>query len=459
MNVNCLNAENKVDYIIRENSEVRKGLLLNQLKRNSNHASGSVTHEMIESFAVPKGLDDNVRFDYSFEELKAIAAEFGLVETQDQFKEFLIFALLFCGIRIGNDEALEYVKTISGFAPGFRFYRVSGLFGTSRITVRVVPNHWKGRFTSHFVLRSSTIWIDNYKLGELKAIFTDSSIFNLSYITENQEGEIVLSVNPFQKCAQHCRFCFKGTRAMLTSLNEKLVNLSAEEIVRYVEVEYPNYDFSKIIEIVVLTARFGSLNQLMLFMERFYKEIVRVSNGLFDPNKNDWQRIKVSTHLLTTREAMEQVYNFGVRRYIYPIEIFNDALRQTYMTSLYYQKGNNKGDASIDEVYTCLTEAKKVYGADNVEPVVILGIDTFEDTFRGLQNLKRNGINLLTYNVFRVYDSDQLEMYHMSLKDILWLQHFISENFKSSFRQKITNSLPNYNRKYRDIKEKKCSYE
>ena len=439
----------KVNYIIMDDTEDRSEILLNQFSRNGVRHIGTATYEQTEEYDEPY-LHGSVRFDYSLDELEEIAGKYGLNSNKNQFRSFVLQAVQYCGVRIGDEEAMRYVKTISGFETGFRYYRIAGLLGTTRFTVRVVPSHWTGRASTNFVLQGSKIWIEDFLVGELGAVFTGSSIYNLSYITENQKEEMVLSINPFQKCAQHCKFCFKGTRAMLPTLRDSLINLSAEEIVRLLEVEYPELDYSGLTELVLLTARFGTLNQLLLYLEKLYKGIKIISKGAFDPNVHDGKRIKISTHLISTIEDMKKVEKFGVRRYIYPVEIFNDTLRQKYMSSQFYRDGNNKGDISIDRVYKSLSDAKQVFG-EEVEPVVILGIDNFDDTINGIAYLKKIGMSMLTHNIFRVYDSDQMEMYHMSLEEIIETQILISQNFESPFRQRITKDLPKYHEKYRDI--------
>lgn len=179
--------------------------------------------------------------------------------------------------------------------------------------------------------------------------------------------------------------------------------------------------------------------------------MIDISRGKFNPMRYENQRIKVSTHLLDDADSMLEAKSYGVKRYIYPVEIFNDALRTRYMTSQYYKQGTNKGDVCISKVDKVLSQAKGIFGTSNVEPVVILGIDTYDDTKAGIAKIIEMGIKLLTYNVFRVYDTDQIEMYRMCFEEILDVEHYIKGNFERNFSQKITSSLPKYKEKYMEV--------
>ena len=443
----------KINYILSGDNSSRFDALEIQIgQKKSKSPIGNVTKEEVNHFDEPQNLQENIRFNYTFCELKKIAELYGFNESKEKFNTFLLQAIQYCGIRIGDEAALQYVKTISGFPKKFRYFRIAGLWGTTRLTIRIVPDQWTGRFTSNFVLKGSEMWIDDYFIGELKAIFTGSSLYNLAYVTENQNSEKILSINPLQKCEQNCQFCFKGSRAMLSSFRDTLINLKADEMLRFLQVEYPELDYSELTELVVLTARFRDTDQLISYISEIYRGICKISNGGFDPLTHSNQRIKVSTHLLSDLDSMKRIFQVGVRRYIYPIEIFSNKLRRKYMVSPFYEKGSNKGDVSIEEIYKSLNIATSIFGIENIEPVIILGIDTYKNTKKGITTLKSIGLKLLTHNTFRVYDSDQMEMYHMSFEELVDIQQFLLDNFEANFSQKITSNLPKYFNKYQDIK-------
>lgn len=103
-------------------------------------------------------------------------------------------------------------------------------------------------------------------------------------------------------------------------------------------------------EMVILTARFSNKDTLLKYLKDIYYGVIDISRGKFNPMRYENQRIKVSTHLLDDADSMLEAKSYGVKRYIYPVEIFNDALRTRYMTSQYYKQGTNKGDVCISKV-------------------------------------------------------------------------------------------------------------
>ncbi|MCF0136628.1 MAG: hypothetical protein HUJ69_09440 [Lachnospiraceae bacterium] len=445
-----MNYKEKALYVINHDS-ARQIILENQLhpKKRRNEC---ITFDEINDYSPPKELHGGVRFNYTLNELKAIARVLGVSNSEEKIRHFLFQAMLYCGVKIGDEEALKYVKRISGFPDGFRYYRIAGLVDTNRFTVRVVPDTWQGKAETRFTLRGSQLWIDDFCIGEITAVFTASSLYNLAYVTENQNNEIILSLNPHQICTQNCKFCFKGSRAMLPEFSKTLINLSASEMIRFLEVEYADLDYEKLTEVVILTARFGNTSNVLSFLRDIYNGLKRVSGGKFDPSINPWQRLKISTHLITTQEAMEAAYSHGVRRFVFPIEVFSNIRREQIMSSGYYSVSNNKGEMKTEEVLSCLKLAGEVFGLENIEPVVILGLDSFEETIEGLELLKKLGITMLTHNIFRVYDSDQIELYQMSLEEVIRVQIYAGELFGTTFKQIITDTLPKYHDKYKDLR-------
>ena len=446
------NISSNVDFILQESSNLRKEVLINQLTpKIRGGAVGGSTQNEIDEFCEPNFIYGDVRFNYTYSELKKMAHQYGYDKSEFLYLQFMIQAIQFCGIRIGDSSALKYVKRINGFEKGFRYPRIAGLLGTTRFTARITPNSWTGRFATNFVLYGSAIMIEGHHVGNLKAVFTASSIYNLAYITVNQNSEKILSINPFQQCAQNCRFCFKGSRAMNSEFKKTLINLKSHEMIRFLQCEYDSREFENLNDMVIFTARFSNKDTLLKYLKDIYYGVIDISRGKFNPMRYENQRIKVSTHLLDDADSMLEAKSYGVKRYIYPVEIFNDALRTRYMTSQYYKQGTNKGDVCISKVDKVLSQAKGIFGTSNVEPVVILGIDTYDDTKAGIAKIIEMGIKLLTYNVFRVYDTDQIEMYRMCFEEILDVEHYIKGNFERNFSQKITSSLPKYKEKYMEV--------
>lgn len=308
-------------------------------------AVGHLTMEDVNSFPQPDewNLLPGIRFNYSYTEVKQMYELYSKKEG-NSFEQFMVEMIPYCGICIGDEKALDYTKTIVGFKKGTRYYRIAGLIGTMRFTARVVPATWSGRYMTHFKLVGNKIFCDDIFLVELKAVFVGNSLRNIVYATKSEFNENILTVNPLQICAQYCEFCFKGMKNMLPDFKKTLCNYSAKEVIEIIRKEYKEYDFSKLTEFTILTARFQKYNQLIHYLSEFYVGMRDISKNRFNPCLHENQRIKVSTHLIDSVEKMNEVKRYGVKRLIYPVELFNNAARSNIMVSKAYEKGNNKGD-------------------------------------------------------------------------------------------------------------------
>ena len=211
----------------------------------------------------------------------------------------------------------------------------------------------------------------------------------------------------------------------------------------------PDIDYASIKEITTLTARFPTTDQLIEYLEGLYKGIMSLSGGRFDPVRNPAQRFKISTHLLRSKEDMLRAQKLGVNRYIYPLEIFDAERRKRYMTSNLHAE--SKGDSSFEEVLSVLETASSVFGRENVEVVVLVGIDTYDDTLNGINRLHSLGYRIVTYNAFRVYDHDQIDMYQMTLEEIVDAISYIEELFTGGFKQVVNFGNRHAGRLYRQL--------
>lgn len=431
----------RVNYIITDFNMKKRAKLASLLEKDTINSFGKLTREEIESFPLENEPDENIRFNYTYQELVEIysGCEFEQVLPMD---DYLLIAAQYCGVHV-TEETLPYVKQIYGFSKGTRFYRISGVVDEKRVSMRVIPEVWgkrDERYNTRFIVDGTGIWIDGYLIAEIELVFTGSSVRNLGYLSYNPEGERVLSLNPHQICIQNCRFCLKGLRLIEDYAKDELIMLSAEEMCRYLFIQFADLDYSTINEIMILTGRFATASQVVTFMKKMKVGLLHGTGGMFDPDKNKNQRLKVSTHILFSDSELLELKEIGIKRYVYPIEIFNDIFRQKYMTSKFYPQGNNKGDILIHEVYNMLDSAADVFGKENIEPVLLIGIDTYEDTMNGLKKLYSKGYGTLTYNVFRIYDYDQMELIHMSFEEIARVIVWIEKHFRKGYKQVVRES-------------------
>ncbi|QAT61464.1 hypothetical protein EQM13_07670 [Acidilutibacter cellobiosedens] len=164
-------------------------------------------------------------------------------------------------------------------------------------------------------------------------------------------------------------------------------------------------------------------------------EMKIMTSGKFDPLKNKHQRIKISTHLLNSEDTMLEAKKIGIKRYIYPIEAFNSDVRKNLMTNS--KLIENKGDVTFDDIMKILEKASNIFGKENIEPVIVIGLDTYEDTINNVRRLKNEGYTLLTRNIFRIYDNDQFDIYKMNLEEIIAANEEINILFPLGYKQVV----------------------
>ena len=214
-----------------------------------------------------------------------------------------------------------------------------------------------------------------------------------------------------------------------------LIYLTPEQMCRFLISELPDIEFGSLNEIYISTGRFTTKKDLLRYLKTFNLEVSKIWGEKFDPSRNQNQWFKVSTHLLDTCEAMAEAKQYGVKKYLYPIEIVSNSKRKSYMT--HPRMRDNKGDVSFEEILGILNQASNVFGKDKVEPVLIIGLDTYQDTMRGLKALKTAGHGILTHTIFRAYTEEQLQYYSMDLEEIVDVLAYIKNNFGFGYSQVV----------------------
>lgn len=393
-----------------------------------------------------------IRFDYSYEEIKALYNKNDRNE-RESFDSFLVNVFSFCGIRIVGENALKYVKKTDGFLQESRFDRITGIIKDRRFTARIVPDSWQGSFRTKFELHGTDIICDGVLVAQIDAFYVGNTINNIFYLAKNTDDETILTINPLQFCAQYCKFCYKGIKDLLPDYRKRLRNYSAQEVLKRIQEKYENLKYEDISEITVMTGRFQSYNQMKRFLSELYAGIVSISDGRFDPCRNNWQRIKISTHLIDSKDKMYELKKYGISRYIYPIETVCDDTRKALMSSKSFTAGTNKGDVPFSEIIECLRLAREVYGEDNVEATIVLGLDQKDDLIEGLNRIYETDARILTYSFFRAYSLEQLSLYKMTLEEMLDIEDWIRTHFKRGYREKSNNQMQDYADKYKNIRD------
>lgn len=406
---------------------------LYKLLSQSTPRSSDLTFEYIESYPQPKLENQKIRFNYTLSELNQIANNYEDF-SEENILDFYLLALSICGIKIKDSKALSFINAPS--EKSNRYLRVIATINNKPFTMRVVPNRWGDEtspLTTNFYLKGSSIYLGEQKLCTITSWCNLCSINNIAYISKNIHNENILCVNPIQFCNQECKFCLRTQEIYSSNKTDELIYLKSDQLCRYIQSELPDINYSTLNEFYISTGRFSTTKSLLNYLKNLQLNLKKISNNTFDPTriKNQW--IKVSTHLLDTTDAMNEAYSYGVKKYLYPIEIVCDKKRKQYMTSKNLK--NNKGDVSFKEIISILDAASKVFGKENIEPVLIIGIDSYEDTLNALHVLKQEGYTTLSYNIYRAYYEEQLNLYNMSFEEIIDITNFIKNNFNQGYKQ------------------------
>lgn len=421
--------ESRAKYILGNSSNRKIANLCKALNQNKD-GYGVATFEDINQFEYPKVIASQMRFNYSLTELRSLAE---ICESKD---DFYIYASSICGVEIDDDFALRYVGVPEEKTN--RFLRAIITINDRPFTMRVVPKSWQKNnsiFATNFHIRGNVLSLESQELGTITSYCKLCSINNIAYISKNLNSENVLCINPLQYCGQACKFCLRTQEIYSNNKKNTLINLDPAQMCRFLISELPNIDFGSLNEIYISTGRFRTKKDLLRYLKTFFLEVSKIWGEKFDPSRNQNQWIKVSTHLLDTCEAMSEAKQYGVKKYLYPIEMVSSSKRKAFMT--HPSMRENKGEISFEEILGILDQASGVYGKDKIEPVLIIGLDTYQDTMRGLEALKNEGYETLTHTIFRAYTEEQLQYYSMDLEEIVDVLAYIKNNFGFGYSQVV----------------------
>lgn len=272
---------------------------------------------------------------------------------------------------------------------------------------------------------------------------------------------------------------------MLATYKSELINFTPREIARYLQDAFPDIDFLKVTEIAFITGVFPNDAYLLTYVKTFLDEMKLISGGRFDPRTHSHQRMKVSSHLLRDEETMKAGRALGIKRFTYTVELV-DNMRRALIMDIAKRGGRGphpvlcppvlpaqnwtlqqanadssvvtedrtrvivKGSATFERVMSILETACRVFGQNEVEPVLIIGLDTYDDTMRCVRRLHAEGYKMLTRALFNAYDPDQVPLYRMTLPDAIAATEWINAHFSSGYRQ-VLDLADDYLRRFNPI--------
>lgn len=366
-----------------------------------------------------------------------------------------------------------------GYEPGKRFPRVTGSVHRKRLSLRVAPNRaWGGEeapYWTPFVMTAAggkRITLGEYEVARVPFVFFGDSIHTIAYLAKRGDGQYAITANPLQNCSHDCAFCCRGYSNMEVSYKRQLINLTPREMARYLRVVFPQIDFGLVREIAFITGVFPNDDYLLSYIDEFLVEMKVVSEGRFDPRENSHQWMKVSSHLLRTEHAMRTAKELGIKRFTYTVELVDPYQRSLQMNLANPRRAVHvdafrplqwmpaegkpviprparaqdntkrlqttvKGSATFEEVMAILDTAGRIFGQHQVEPVLILGLDTYDETMAALRRLHAEKFRMLTRSLYNAYDADQIPLYRMNLEEVIAVSEFARKHFVSGHRQVV----------------------
>lgn len=406
------------------------------LARDRSELPASITAFQAEQsgFDISAGVD---RLDSAFdpnihpETAMRLIGEVGL---QEVVRTWLIYA----GARpcTDNDKALFHAKPETVAQEGL--FHAAVRIGDRRTSVRFSPPEWGG-FASPFTLKGhdGVVDLSNDSIGirfQGEALEPESACLkNIAYKSDGRDRleDQSITVNPIQSCPMRCKFCrrqydqydlFQDSQAGLApSARDRLVNLKPEELAVHLLVKYPELNWSSNMQIAIVTGTFANFKHMFTYIEQFVDTMSRTTQGKFDPRVKQLQNIHVLSHLARTRDEMDALRSIGVKTYQDTAEIVNDDRRAALMP-----KANpknrvllGKGELKFEDILQSVADGVEVFGRNNYFVTLILGLDTYDDTMRGLQGLAEAGLTYLDRPAYQPFELGGISLYAMGVTDLI----------------------------------------
>jgi len=348
-----------------------------------------------------------------------------------------------------DDNIINWAAIDHGYESQTRLPRVTLPIDNKRLSVRVTPDAWEGTHDTPFTLRrgdSGAHLLATDSKGEQIEIahpahrYITESVQTMAYLREQRDGTINFTINPLQRCPQKCEFCCRAYHDMTMERKKELINLSPDEMARYLKAKFPKTAWEDVSGITVVTGDFQSDQAILEYMEGFVGAMDEVTEGRWNPVTHERQDLAVSTHLIETREAMEKAEALGMKRFIYTAEMADDDRREEVMYVSKTAKNNeaNKGHIPFTGALGVLETAVDVFGADAVEPVLVIGLDPLEKTKQSLDKLKELKIRRVSRALLNIYNMNQFSLMRSGFEDAVEGMQYAKDLFGSPHSRVVT---------------------
>ena len=424
-------------YIVGEGSLERRTHIEHILQPVKEQAV-AVTLEDMLSVSEPQLPALGFRFNYSYDELIDIAHHI-TGGTPEEIDRVFRYGMVYSGI-VPEADCIDHVYRDLGYGLE-RFPRVTARIHDKRLSLRVlnvdgeISNSSKPT-SSCFRYKKENgkefIVNGNYK-AQITGRYYGASVNVLSYTTD-APGGIDMTINPIMKCPNSCKMCCRTYDLYTDKCN--LFNFEPEEMARYLMWKYGVQTLKALRSVAIITGAFHSPDEALDYIEKLNSCLSNLTSGGFDPIHNDGQFYKISSHHFDSIYYMEKLRGLGVKQYMYSVEMVSDN-RKEILTNGEILKGKLKL-SSIKEV---LESAISVWGNNYVEPTYVIGLDSFEDTFRWIDLLSSIGITKMTRALYNAYSPEQCRYYKMDLKSTLVCALEINRRFSSGYHQYLKGNL------------------
>ena len=197
---------------------------------------------------------------------------------------------------------------------------------------------------------------------------------------------------------------------MTIEKKRELRNYNPLEMASALMQQFPDTDWEEVSGITLVTGDFRSAETALDYLEEFGRSMHRATSGLWNPKARAHQDLSLSTHLIKSDEAMHRARELGMKRFIHTVEMTDDDAREAVMhtggdnqTASQLNKGHDGFLTSLD----VLQRAISVFGAGQVEPVLVIGLDPLDQTKIALNQLKDIGIQRVSRGLVNVYNMNQ----------------------------------------------------
>jgi len=449
-----LTASQPIDFIIPDKSDKRRETLLPLLDVRPPRSQSS-NREAIEAIPQPAAVSPDARFDYTYDQLVDIAHDLTPGNSED-IKRVARYALIWSGMKI-DDSMISWAAVDHGYESQTRLPRVTLPVDNKRLSIRAVPDSWEDSVhNTPFTLQKDERGVqivasdsegNRVEIARPVHRYVTESVQTLAYLKEQRDGTKNITINPLQRCPQKCEFCCRAYHDMTMDRKKELINLSPDEMARYLKAKFPKTDWKDVSGITVVTGDFQSDHAILDYMQGFVESMDSVTSGDWSPISNSHQDLAVSTHLLESRESMERAKELGMKKFMYTVEMSDDDRREEVMYVSKNVKNNavNKGHTPFKGALGVLETAIDVFGVENVEPVLVVGLDPIEKTKQSLDKLRELKIRRVSRALVNIYNMNQFSLMRSGFEGAVEGMQYARDLFGSAHSRVVNGDNPTAN--------------